>query len=187
LSAVANTDYLIAVDGVNGAQGNIYLNWRLGTPPGVGGPAQNLAVTQNASLTLQAGGSTNVTSPRYQWRRNSLDIVGATNATYALTNIQFDRCGSYSVVISNLVGMVTNAIATVSVDSALKLSLDTSSQPANFRLSGSATQAMVLQLSTNLSLWTPLWTNTTPLLPVSFLDTNSVSRNKAYYRLRPWP
>ena len=50
------------------------------------------------------------------------------------------------MVVSNLMGVVTNAIALVSVDSLLKIA---SVIPAH--ISGSATQTTVLQLSTNLA------------------------------------
>jgi len=47
-----------------------------------------------------------------------------------------------------------------------------------------ATQATVLQLSTNLTRWRLLYTSPTPLLPVSFLASNSASRRLAKARLR---
>jgi len=178
-----NTKYLIAVDGVNGAQGNINLNWRLGTPPNAILTAQSQTLAEHASLTLAAGVSNNVTTPFYQWRRNGVNIAGATNATFALASIQFNQVGSYSVLVSNLVGAVTNAIATVSVAAPLRLGPEAGS----FRLSGSATQAIVLQLSTNLAVWTPLYTNPTPLLPINFLDTNAPHRPNAFYQLKAWP
>jgi hypothetical protein len=45
----------------------------------------------------------------------------------------------------------------------------------------------VLQLSTNLSSWSPVYTNPTSLLPIIYLDANSASRNDGFYRLRSWP
>jgi len=177
------TDYLIAVDGVNRAQGNINLNWRMGIPPNATGPAQNLVVTGGANVLLQAGVSNNVTAPTYQWRRNGVSLTGATNATYTISSLRYDQVGSYSVLVSNLVGQVLNAIATVSADTALRLSAD----PGGFIVTGSAPEATVLELSTDLALWTPLYTNTTPLLPVSYLDTNAPARPEGFYRLQPWP
>jgi hypothetical protein len=159
------------------------LNWRLGTPPNGVGPAQNLVLTNGAVVVLQAGISNNVTSPAYQWQVNGVNLAGATNASLTLSGIQFNQVGSYSVVVSNLLGQVNNPIATVSVQSPLKLGREA----GGFRASGSATQTVVLQLSTNLSLWTPLYTNPTPLLPVNFLDTNSATRPKGFYRLKIWP
>jgi hypothetical protein len=181
-AVVPYTNYIAEVDGVLGVQDQIYLNWRLGTPPNTVGPAQNLAITNGASLQLQAGENGNVTSPTYQWQLNGVNIPGATNANYTNSNIQYNQCGSYSVVVSNLVGVVTNAIALVSVDSLLKIA---SVIPAH--ISGSATQTTVLQLSTNLTSWKPLYTNQTTLLPVNYLDTTSTNRDKGFYRLKRWP
>jgi len=45
----------------------------------------------------------------YQWRKDGVDIAGATNATYKLTLVQADQEGSYTVVLCNFVGSVTSA------------------------------------------------------------------------------
>jgi hypothetical protein len=181
----SGTNYLIAVDGVNGAQGNINLNWEVGVPPSVGGPGQNQAVGKGATLVLQGGDPNAVPAPSYQWFWNGANIPGATGATNSLPNIQYNQGGTYSVVVSNFMGVVTNLIALVSVDSPLKL--DVSALPANVRIWGSATQAVVLLSSTNLTSWNPLYTNPSPLLPINYLDTNSLTRPNGYYRLKSWP
>jgi hypothetical protein len=181
--ATNGTAYLVAVDGVNGAQGNINLNWKMGIAPNAVGPAQTLVVINGAGLTLQAGVTNNATTPSYQWQRNGTLLSGATNATFILSSIQFNQVGSYSVVVSNLLGAVVNAIATVSAQSPLTLAPGSN----GFQVSGSATQAMVLQLSTNLTQWSALYTNTTPLLPINYSDTNSPSRSQGFYRLKSWP
>jgi len=148
------TNYLIAVDGVNGAQGNINLNWKVGVPPSVGGAGQNQAVCEHATLVLQGGDINAIPAPAYRWLRNGVNIPGATSATYSLSNIQYNQGGTYSVVVSNFLGVVTNVMALVSVDSPLKL--DISARPANVRIWGSATQAVVLLSSTNLKSWKPV-------------------------------
>ena len=86
-------------------------------------------------------------------------------------------------MISNLVGSVINPIATVSAQSPLTLGTLTN----GVQLSGSSTQAVVLQLSTNLTAWSSLYTNTTPLLPVSYTDTNATKRTRGFYRYKSWP
>jgi hypothetical protein len=177
------TNYLIAVDGVNGAQGNINVNWRMGIAPNAVGPPAALVVSNGAGVTLQAGVTNNATAPSYQWRVNGANIAGETNASFTLSSIQFNQVGSYGVMVSNLLGTVFNPIATVSAQSPLRAGRD----PGGLRVSGSATQAVVLQLSTNMNQWAPVLTNTTPLLPVSFVDTNTSKRPNGFYQLKPWP
>src|SRR5262249_27101129 len=50
----------------------------------------------------------------YQWQTNGVAIPGATNTSLLLTNVQLTDSGTYSVVMSNLVGFVTNS-ATLTV------------------------------------------------------------------------
>ena len=185
--ATNGTSYLVAVDGVNGAQGNINLNWRMGIAPNPAAPAKTLVTTNGDALTLQAGVTNDATTPSYQWQVNGANIAGATNATFTLSNIQFNQVGSYGVAISNLLGVVVNPIATISMQSPLNLTRDTSVNPTGFRVTGSATEAMVLQSSTNLFVWNPLYTNSTPLLPINYLDTNSAKHTQGFYRLKSWP
>jgi sugar lactone lactonase YvrE len=179
--ATNGTAYLVAVDGVKGAQGNIYVNWRMGIPPNPVGPPQMLALVDGAGLSLQSGVTNNVTTPTYQWQVNGVNIAGATNNSFTLSTIKFDQVGSYGVVVRNLLGQVVNSIATVSAQTPLRLAPGYS----GFQLSGSATQAVVLQLSTNLTFWTPVFTNPSPLLPIIYSDP--VKHPKAFYTTKPWP
>ena len=43
-----------------------------------------------------------------QWRKDGVEIGGATNLVYSLTNIRSHQAGSYSVVVSTASGSVTN-------------------------------------------------------------------------------
>ena len=75
--------------------------------------------TQPVALTVTAGQSASFavvasgTAPlSYQWRRNGVNIPGATNSTYTIGGTTTPNAGSYSVVVSNVVGSVTsNAVA----------------------------------------------------------------------------
>ena len=181
--ASAGTAYLVAVDGVNGAQGNINLNWRMGIPPNMAGPVRALVTTNGANLVLLSGVTNNATTPVYQWQINGVSITGATNGTYSLSRLGYNMVGSYGVVVSNLVGMVVNSIATVTAQTPLNLIPG----KKGYQLSGSATQAVVVQLSTNLTVWGPVYTNTSPLVPINYTDTNTAKRSKAFYRIKSWP
>ena len=156
-------------------------------PASDGGPVASQALSLGDTLVLAAGDPNAIPDPAYQWRCNNANLEGFTNATCTLTNIQYNHGGVYSVVVSNFVGAVTNVIATVSVQSPLQLALDQSSGTPKSRVTGRATQAGVIELSTDLSVWTPVHTNLDPSVPVIYLDTNSNVRSKGFYRLRPWP
>ena len=80
--------------------------------------------TQPAALTtLNPGQATTLsvvaagTAPlNYQWRKDGVNISGATMSSLALSNIQAAQAGVYSVVVTNLVGSVTSANASVNIN-----------------------------------------------------------------------
>src|ERR1041385_6386712 len=84
-------------------------------PPSVTTQPQDQAVVvgQSASFSVEASGTTPLS---YRWRLNGSAISGATNATLALSNVQSNQAGSYSVVVSNAAGSVTSSVATLTVN-----------------------------------------------------------------------
>jgi hypothetical protein len=66
----------------------------------------------NATFRVIASG----TDPmRYQWHFNAAPVSGATNATLLLTAVTSNSAGPYSVVITNIAGVATSQIATLTV------------------------------------------------------------------------
>ncbi len=45
----------------------------------------------------------------YQWRKDVVDLAGATSATHSLPFALTTQAGSYTVVVSNPAGSVTSA------------------------------------------------------------------------------
>ena len=97
---------------VAGGSGRAYLNaFQLQ-------PAAAPVISGLTNQTVIAGSSaglnpvlTGVPTPSCQWRSNSLAIAGATNLSLTLNNVQFAQNGTaYSLVASNWVGVVTNAM-----------------------------------------------------------------------------
>ncbi len=87
-------------------------------------PVAPVITVPPASRTVNAGQVANfaVVAPgyplSYQWRKDETNLIGATNATYCMTNVQASHAGSYIVVVSNILGSVTSApsaILTVNV------------------------------------------------------------------------
>ena len=66
----------------------------------------------DATFTVHASGS----DPRtYQWRRNGVDLPGATASTFVISPVAMVSAGSYDVVVSNPVNSVTSIQAPLSV------------------------------------------------------------------------
>ncbi|CAM2067382.1 Immunoglobulin domain-containing protein [Sulfidibacter corallicola] len=65
---------------------------------------------ENASFTVVAQGSGTLT---YQWRKDNVNIPGATSATFSLTPVQAGDSGSYTCVVSGACDSATTAPATL--------------------------------------------------------------------------
>ncbi len=90
----------------------------------------NVAPSTPANFNVTATGLQPIT---YQWRKNSNNIAGATNATYSIPSAQVSDQGFYSVIVSNVGGAVfsTNAFLTVLCNPAAF-----TSQPSNQTVNG---------------------------------------------------
>lgn len=51
----------------------------------------------------------------YKWKKNGIDIPGATSATYSIPSVTFADTGSYTVEVYNGLGSVLSAVAVVNV------------------------------------------------------------------------
>ncbi len=72
----------------------------------------NIFAGSNGVLTANASGFPPLS---HQLQNSSGPITGATNATFSITNAQTANAGNYSVVVTNLFGSATSAVATVSI------------------------------------------------------------------------
>ena len=72
----------------------------------------NVGVGGTARFSVQATGSAPL---RYQWRREGINILNATNSSLNITNVQSTHAGNYTVVVTNNYGAVTSAVAVLIV------------------------------------------------------------------------
>jgi hypothetical protein len=78
-------------------------------------PVYPAITTQPASKTLNVGLSGSFTVKAtgfplsYQWRKDGVELPGATKTTFSLPAVQTNDAGSYTVVVSNELGAVTSA------------------------------------------------------------------------------
>ena len=75
-------------------------------------------VTAGASVTFSAAAS-GTPAPTYQWRKNGVNIGGATGAAYAIANVLSGDAGTYSVVATNSAGTATSSGAVLTVNPVL--------------------------------------------------------------------
>lgn len=57
-------------------------------------------------------------APTFQWRKNGVNIPGATSSSYTLAKVLVGDLGSYSVVATNSAGSATSTSATLSITTA---------------------------------------------------------------------
>ena len=69
-------------------------------------------VGSTVTFAVTAGGSPPLS---YQWQFNSTNIAGATASSLTLTNVQPGQAGTYLVIVSNALGVVTSSNAVLAV------------------------------------------------------------------------
>jgi len=70
--------------------------------------SQRIVVGQPVTFSVVA---TNEARLYYQWRRDGIDIPGATNATFTISSVETGHAGRYAVVVRNSTGTVTSQAA----------------------------------------------------------------------------
>jgi hypothetical protein len=139
----------------------------------------------NATLSVGAWG----TGPlSYQWFENGAAISGATNDTFELASIQFTNAGLYSVVVSSVLGSVTNTPEQVVVNPAgLSLGL-----APTLTIMGVVGYSYIIQSTADLAntnSWVTLTNLTLTQLIQLYVDTNtdaSLPGNpQRFYRVLP--
>ena len=111
------------------ANGAVYkITFTGSSAPVITNQPQSITVSEGnqASFSVTATGTPPLT---YQWRKNSVNISGATNSTYTIPSVTPGDQGNYSVVVSNTAGSVTSNNATLTVTPANQLPAGTINTP----------------------------------------------------------
>ena len=141
-------------------------------------PTRACAVT----LTIGATGSGPLS---YQWLTDGSPIDGATNAAYAVANVQTNNAGLYRVVVSNEFGSVTSAPATLIVNTE-GVAIDLY---AGVKVVGEVGKTYQVRYTTNLSqpTWVPV-TNIILSVPIYlWIDPDPATRGRRFYSVTPAP
>jgi hypothetical protein len=107
--------YSVVVSNLAGTATSANAVLTVNTPPSITGQPQSQSVIagNNATFTVAASGA----SPfSYQWRFTGTNIPGATASAYTRNNVQLQDGGSYTVVVTNSLGLATSAPAALTVN-----------------------------------------------------------------------
>ncbi len=118
--------YTVVVSNVVGSVTSSAATLTVNVPVTITSQPQNQTVTQGqgATFSVTAGGTTPL---GYQWCFNGSAISGTTNSTLTFSHVHTNNAGSYTVVVSNVVGSVTSSAATLTVNVPVTIT----SQPQN--------------------------------------------------------
>ena len=123
---ITGTDRSATIDwdglGISETRSHIYIVERLEvvsgggeTPPNITMQPADVTVTSPNAATFNVT-ATGSPSPTYQWRRDGVNISGATGASYTLDPTAVSDSGAqFDVVVSNSQGSVTSSTATLTV------------------------------------------------------------------------
>ncbi|MBC8096752.1 MAG: immunoglobulin domain-containing protein, partial [Akkermansiaceae bacterium] len=150
---------------------------------------QTVTVGSNATFRVVATGQLPL---RYQWLKGlspfSPPVVGATNSTLNLSNVQFTAAGSYLVRITNAFGSVisSNVVLVVNKAQLTPVGLLRYEQTSQWTLqfAGASGENYLVQVSTNLSDWTTIG----PAIDLGdgnfgFSDPEQGTREAGFYRI----
>ena len=144
------------------------------TVPSVTSALQSQTVTGGASVsfTVTASGTTPL---YYQWLFNGANLAGANGTTLTLTNVQLPNAGSYSIIVTNAAGGVTNLVAVLGVTNgqvAVNVALGKPVTPngsfggTSASLSNTVTDGVFLGSGTQWQSGTVWWNGTAPAVEV---------------------
>jgi hypothetical protein len=89
-------------------------------PPVITGPPASQTIPSGSNVTFMVT-ATGTPPLAYQWRKNGINlsnggnVLGATTPSLALTAVQTNDAGGYSVVVTNIAGATTSSVATLAV------------------------------------------------------------------------
>ena len=103
--------------GASGTSGNAWFDdvkAEILTTPIITTQPSSQTVSAGANVTFSVVANGNVTG--YQWRKNGVNIPGATSSSFVLNNVQSADAGSYTVVVRNGAGPTVSNAATLTVN-----------------------------------------------------------------------
>ena len=107
-------NYSVVVTNVAGSVTNTSVTLTVNVPPSISAQSPNQTVVEGSPVNffVVASGSSPLI---YQWRKNGSNLVGVTGSTNNIAFAQVTDAGSYTVLITNIAGSITNTPAMLTV------------------------------------------------------------------------
>ncbi len=132
--------------------------------PAITTQPQNQAIAAGNPITFTAAAS-GTPAPTYQWKKDGVNISGATGSSYSIVSVGATDAGSYVVIATNSAGSATSnsAALTVTVTASVQVTSETVTNGHSATFSASSTPGVIQwQVSTDSgTTWTNLANDTT--------------------------
>jgi Immunoglobulin domain/Regulator of chromosome condensation (RCC1) repeat len=158
------------------------------TPLAITSQPQDQSAFWSGTVTFTVGTAGNLPL-YYQWQFNHTNLLAATNSTLMLTNVQFTNAGNYTVIVTNSYNSTVSSNAVLTVRPFL---FDTN--PASLQMTTNGFQLqvdnsagilpVVIEASSNLTDWQPIFTNPPTAGWFQFLDSTATNSSQRFYRAR---
>jgi len=159
---VKTRQYIVVVEGVNGARGTAWLNYQLDTnrpptAPTLLSPPTTRVVAPGTSLSL-APDLAGTPPLQFSWKKNGTPIPGDTSSSLFLPNVTMPDSADYIVTVTNDLGNLT---ATLPLRVVIPPQCDLAQIPTGFRLTWGSVTGQLYTVEEAIALTGPwlAWTN----------------------------
>lgn len=84
------------------------------TAPAIAQQPVSASVNFDDPITFSVS-ATGTAPLQYQWQKNEVNIAGANESSYTITNTQLTDAGDYRVIITNITGQIISDVATLTI------------------------------------------------------------------------
>lgn len=163
------------------------LNFRLADKPIIISSPTDVIVDEGGTASFAViaeaiGGAT------FQWYFNNSPIQYATNQILVLTNVSSQNTGEYFAVVFDRYGnFATSGVGRLIIHRQ-NVAIDVSNiilenGAFKIRINSQPEKTYILQASSNLTTWTPVYTNNGSGLFIELIDNSAYSHDRRFYRV----
>lgn len=175
--------YAVVLTNILGMVTSVVAQVRVGDVPLITQEPRDEIVTQGSPVVFNVT-VTAQTPLSYQWRKDGIPLVAATNSTVLMPDVQPTQAGWYSVVVSNgFTSVISASAALVVVSSSGAGAPGFTGDEFGFGISGPTGSSFAVDASTNLTAWHAIATNIFGPGMFPFLDPASSTNAMSFYRV----